>query len=325
MRVLFLGGTDLGWKCCRQVLREGHAVTGVLTIPERFRISWAGGTIRNVNHRSFDNLCRRYDIPQLSVADGMQGDDVYTFCERARPDLTVVVGWYYVIPKRIRRLAPLGTVGIHASLLPRYRGGAPLVWSIINGDQASGVTLLHLVQGVDQGGIIAQQAFPIADDDEIGDVLRKAEATSLEVIVRALQDFQSGGATAAPQNEHEATFAPQRKPEDGLINWTHLDAKDMHNWVRAQSRPYPGAFTYSGGRLVRIWRVGRSSTAPIPGSAPGDLVGGEVCCADGRFVRLDRIQVDDEGPEISGEDLMITHPETTRFGNAASQEAKNVD
>jgi methionyl-tRNA formyltransferase len=302
VRVLFLGGTDLGWKCCERILADGHDVVGVLSIPEHFTISWSDSPVRNVNFRSFTGLTCKNDIPMLSVSTGMKSDAIRKFCSRSQPDLIVAAGWYYLIPQRIRRLAPLGTVGIHASLLPRYRGGAPLVWAVINGERVSGVSLFHLTDGVDEGDIISQAEFAIAPDHDIRDVLRSAEAASLKVMGTGLSALASGNTKARPQNHERATYVSQRRPEDGNILWDRMTAEEVYNWVRAQTHPYPGAFSFVGGRRVRIWQAA-VSREPSPGVAPGEFGLGKVGCVDGKCVALQKVQLDD-GEDLTGSELL---------------------
>ena len=321
MNILFLGGTHLGWKCCRQILLDGHTITGILSIPEIFQISWAESPVPNVNYHTFDDLSGEYEIQHLTVGSGMKGDLIYEFCREAEPDLIVVIGWYYMIPKRIRDLAALGTVGVHASLLPKYRGGAPLVWAMIKGERETGVSLLHLTRGIDEGAIVEQSAFEIAESDTISDVLSKAESTSLEIVGKAMMDFRNGTAKTRAQDNDQATYGAQRQPEDGLIDWSTLGADDVYNWVRAQSRPYPGAFAYLGGERLRIWSVSNSSTSR-PDACPGDFVGGKVCCADGKFVQLERILIADRGPEMNGLELHLKLPGHRQMGWNKRKEAE---
>jgi methionyl-tRNA formyltransferase len=168
------------------------------------------------------------------------------------PDLIVTVGWYFMIPKRMREIAPLGCIGIHGSLLPKYRGGAPLVWAIINGEKETGLTLFYLEDGVDDGDIIDQKSFPIEEEDTIKDLLVKLEEDSIKVLLNNLPKIEKGNAPRIKQDETIATYVPQRKPEDGEINW-EWDSKRIKNFIRAQTKPYPGAFTFMKNKKIIIW------------------------------------------------------------------------
>ncbi len=251
MRIVFFGATALGHRCCERLLEMGQQVVGLFTIPQDFSISYSPGTpVRNVLHRDFHALGAAHDIPVVSVSGRMSAyaDQL----DALRPDLLVVIGWYYMMPPALRAMAKLGCVGIHASLLPRYRGGAPLVWALINGESETGVTLFHFADGVDDGDIVGQQALPIGPQDTIADLLSKAEDASLALVTQYVPQLASGTAPRIPQDHTQATTVPQRSPADGEIDWT-WDAARIDRFIRAQTHPYPGAFTIVNGKRVRIW------------------------------------------------------------------------
>ena len=251
MRIVFFGASTLGYRCCRQLLEMGQQVVGLFTIPRDFAISYSpGAPVRNVLHADFHALGETRGIPVVSVEGKMASyaDQLAAL----KPDLLVVIGWYYMIPSTLRALAASGCVGIHGSLLPRYRGGAPLVWAMINGETETGVTLFHFADGVDDGDIVAQRAFEIGSHDTIATLLAKAEVASLELVSEYIPLLASGDAPRIPQDHTDATTVPQRSPADGQIDWS-WDAARIDRFIRAQTHPYPGAFTMVGGKRVRIW------------------------------------------------------------------------
>jgi methionyl-tRNA formyltransferase len=251
MRIVFFGASALGYRCCERLITMRQEVVGLFTIPRAFNISYSPGVpVENVLHRDFHALGAAHNIPVLSV-EGRMADHEQELAALG-PDLLVVVGWYYMIPRRMRELAPRGCVGIHASLLPRYRGGAPLVWAMINGEMEAGVTMFHLSDGVDDGDIVGQRRFAIEPRDTIADLLEKAERASLELTEELVPAFAAGTAPRLPQDHGLATHVPQRSPADGRIDWT-WDAPRIDRFIRAQTKPYPGAFTDLEGKRVRIW------------------------------------------------------------------------
>jgi len=166
-----------------------------------------------------------------------------------RPDVILALGWYYMVTSKIRNLAKYRAWGIHASLLPKYAGGAPLVWAMINGEKESGVSLFRLDDGVDDGDIIAQKKFEIADSDSIKQVYDKATKCSIEMLDRILKNPDK--IKFKPQDKEQIEIYPQRKPDDGVIDFK-WDSQRIYNFIRAQSSPYPGAFikTVDGKKLV---------------------------------------------------------------------------
>jgi methionyl-tRNA formyltransferase len=202
-----------------------------------------------------------------------------------------------MLPGKIRKLTPKGCVGIHASLLPKYRGGAPINWAIINGEKKSGISLFYLGDGVDNGDIISQRSFPISDTDSCKEVYDKATRVSIEILKIALPKLAAGTANRIPQNESEATWFPQRNPSDGRIDW-RWNGRTIYNFIRAQTKPYPGAFTYLRHEKITIWHC-QLAGQHHQRFKPGEIVlirngtsGIYVVCGDGVIIKA--IDVDRE-------------------------------
>ena len=169
------------------------------------------------------------------------------------PDMCLVVGWYWLFKKDLLDKIPNGLLGIHASLLPKNRGGAPLVWPIINGDKESGISLFYIDEGMDTGDIVGQKRFNIKNEDTVADIIVKAASLTIELLKDKYYLLLDGTAPRVPQNHNAATYCSQRKPEDGHINWRSTNV-EIHNAIRAQSHPYPGAFSFVDGKKLYIWK-----------------------------------------------------------------------
>jgi methionyl-tRNA formyltransferase len=300
--VVFFGCTDTGWDCCQALLEQGVALAAVVTMPRDFRISWAPAPVRNVRHRDLAPLAHRHGLPVLDGTDASRRPDFREAIARLEPDLLVVVGWFHMISRSLRAQARLGAVGVHASLLPKYRGGAPLVWAMIHGVRETGVTLFHFDDGVDDGDIVAQARIAIGPDDTIAEVVERANAMAVGLVSRHVPAVLAGTAPRTAQDPGEATVVPQRSPDDGRIEWGRLAAREVHDWVRAQTRPYPGAFTYDGDRRLTIWRT---ALAALP--SPTSLRSGavkitdgrvSVACADGHLVEVIEVQWEGTPPLV---------------------------
>lgn len=252
MRIVFFGATDLGFRCCEQLFEAGENVVGIFTMPEEFRISYSLEPVRNVTFRNFEELADRHNVPLIHVTTKMSDDHYVETLRNWRPDFGLVIGWYYMIPRVLLEMFPRGVAGIHASLLPKYRGGAPLVWAIMNGERKAGVTLFYFDGGVDTGDVIAQQEFTITSEDTIRTVYDKATQASLSILSDYVPLIRSGEAPRVRQDHSAATQFPQRKPADGLIDW-EKSPEEIRNFIRAQTKPYPGAFTFISGKKVVIW------------------------------------------------------------------------
>jgi methionyl-tRNA formyltransferase len=219
-------------------------------MPRKFSISYSKEPVENVIHRDFGELAKANNIPLIET-DGRVIKYKHIL-EEINPDLILVIGWYHIIPKEIRDIAKLGCVGIHGSLLPSYRGGAPLVWAIIKGEEKAGVSLFYFSDKIDAGDIIAQKEFDIVTEDTIKTVYDKATSAAIEVINKYIPMIALGTAPRIKQDESKATIFPQRTPEEGLIDWTK-SVKEIKDFIRAQTKPYPGAFTFIKDRKVIIW------------------------------------------------------------------------
>lgn len=298
MRIVFMGATELGWNCCRTLFDIKQEVVGIFSIPQQFRISWSQTPVNNVQYKSFASLAAENSIPLVYVKGKMSEPEYADALRSMRPDIILVVGWYYILPRSLRQLAPLGAAGLHASLLPKYRGGAPLVWATINGETKTGVTFFHFADGVDDGDIIGQAEFKIDFADDIASLLAKASQASIGLVRRHVPMLAAGTAPRIVQDHLQATSVPQRRPEDGLIKWDQLSVRQAYDWVRAQTAPYPGAFTFLNEEKVTVWKGAPSDDATVNNLSPGTIVrdhrdGFRVCCADGRFLTITAIGVAD--------------------------------
>lgn len=236
-------------------------------------------------------------------------------------DLMLAVSWRYLIPSQVYDRAYLGTYVFHDSLLPTYRGFAPTVWAILNGEDHTGVSLFQMVNKVDEGDIVDQQKVPIGVDDDISDVLERVTAVYLEVLERNLPKLLKGNPTLTPQDHMKATFTCKRMPEDNLIDWSQPTG-DIYNLIRAVSYPYPGAFSYIAGQKVIVWSARRLEYPPYVGRVPGRVVeiipgtGSVVLTGDGALL-VTQVQLEG-GERISADRVLnrisITLDHAVRLG-----------
>jgi len=170
------------------------------------------------------------------------------------PDIGFVCGWYWLFSPGDIAAFPDGLWGIHNSLLPKFRGGAPLVWAIIAGEPEVGSTVFRISPGMDDGDVLMQVRVAISPNEDIADALRRIEAGLLERLGSQWGALLDGRATLVSQDESQATYCGQRTDEDGGINWTK-PALALHDFIRAQAPPYPGAWTWLGAKRLRIFRA----------------------------------------------------------------------
>ncbi len=171
-----------------------------------------------------------------------------------KPDIGFVCGWYWLLDSEILNLIKNGLWGMHNSLLPKYRGGSPLVWSILNGDHYVGSTVFKLTEGMDDGEILHQIKIPLEISHDISDALFMIEKIMLKELPKKWKALITNKALLVHQNEHEVSFCGQRIETDGLIDW-NKEAKYVHNFIRAQTHPYPCAYTYLLQRKIKILKT----------------------------------------------------------------------
>lgn len=285
-RVLFIGSKHLGLATLRLLVSAAaDRVAGVVTFDDGRDTRSALADIRT--------LAESAALPLL-ISE--KATDLAAFAASLAPDLALVVGWYRVLPATLLKSFPRGAYGVHFSPLPRYRGGSPLVWQIINGERQLGISLFRFTAGMDDGPLLLQDSVPIGPDDHVGDVLARAERRTLELLDGNLAAFLENRLEAREQNHDQATFCVMRRPEDGQIDWRQ-PARRVYDFIRAQSTPYPGAFSYLDQCKVTLWRA-RPLPALVfgqPGQVTGFFADGPaVVCGDNSALLVTCIQVGEE-------------------------------
>ena len=237
---------------CLQLLVQSSLckVSGVVTAPSAFQISYNPKGVTNVLHADIPSFCNLCEIDVSVIKTGMNDLQLFEKVKKWKPDAFVVVGWYHMIPEIWRDLAP--AFGMHASLLPNYSGGAPLVWAMINGESTTGITFFKMDEGVDSGPIVGQFPEPIYSDDTIATLYGRIEERGLQLLSRFLPDLAEGNLSLTDQNEDNRRVFPQRSPSDGRIKW-ESGANEVERFIRAQTRPYPGAFTSINDERLIVW------------------------------------------------------------------------
>jgi methionyl-tRNA formyltransferase len=243
----------------RALAEAGHELVGVVT-----RTDKPAGRGRGVA------------APPVKIAALEMGLSVYQpkrardpqFVETLRglnAEAVVVAAYGQILPKEILELPRYGCINVHASLLPAYRGAAPINWAIIHGDVETGVTIMRMDEGMDTGGVLAQESMPIDPIDTAGSLTEKLSTLGARLVAKTLPLVAAGSLVPVAQDGSKATAAPLLKKEDGLIDWT-LPAPEIHNRVRGFT-PWPGAFTFLDGRIIKVL-----SSTPRSGSGePGKL------------------------------------------------------
>lgn len=251
--IVFLGSTRYSEELLKCLIENGATLSAIFSIPKNFSISYSKKKIKNINHVDLSNYAKKLSIPYYEI-DSQENQKLIDYKEKIEslsPNVILAAGWYYMIPKEIRMIPKHGAWGLHASLLPNYAGGAPLVWAMINGEKKTGVTLFRMDSGVDDGDIIYQESFNIAIEDTIKNVMDKALLKSKKILLKALSKED---VDYFPQDKTKIKIYPQRSPNDGEIDWSWEEDR-IKNFVRAQTKPYPGAWTMKKNKKIIFWKI----------------------------------------------------------------------
>jgi methionyl-tRNA formyltransferase len=269
MKVAFVGASEFGLECLIALDKLKHIeIVGILTNEREFKISYNPQGVKNVLFADFQSYANSKDFFCYSMKMNMNEPGVKDFFEKTNPDLTIVVGWYHMIPASL--LKRYKFAGMHASLLPDYSGGAPLVWAIINGEKKTGISFFMFDEGVDSGDIIGQKEVEISDNDTIKTVYDKIQSVGAALMIEKVKEIAEGTVLYIKQDHSKRRIFPQRSPQDGLISW-QWEASRIYNFIRAQTKPYPGAFTNYLEKKMIIWNANVCENEKMEGT-PGQII-----------------------------------------------------
>jgi methionyl-tRNA formyltransferase len=274
MKICFAGTPDFAVPMLEALLGSRHAVCLVVTQPDKPR-----GRGRAPWPPPVKELARSRGVA-LIQPESINRPEAVAALRSAAPDAIVVTAYGKRLTRRVLALPRLGCFNAHASLLPKYRGAAPIERAILCGESETGVTIQRMAPELDTGAILVQRTLKIGDEETAGELSERLSALAAEMIVPLLDAVESGAAVAHPQDAALASEAPSLEKNDGLVPW-HLDARSVCNFVRGMT-PWPGAFTFHAGAEQRarlILLAARATDEPVAAAAPG-----QVLRADGRLV-----------------------------------------
>ncbi len=279
MRVVFMGNHTVGVHAL-DALRRSCDVAAVVAHPPDVE--------DGVRYKSVYDFAAHRDIPvkRLRPTDA----EFNSFIHDAKPDLIWLTDYRYIIPIDCLSIARLGAINLHPSLLPEYRGRAPLNWAVINGESRLGLTAHFVSETVDAGDIVMQRAYNLRPDEDVGDALMKLYPLYETVTAEVIAAFINDTVRRTPQPTGHHKVYPARKPDDGWIDW-RKSASQIHNLIRGVARPYPGALGFVGEKRVTIWKC--SIRSICKDASPGTVLSitddntFEVACGDGALIVTD--------------------------------------
>ncbi|MBQ3556343.1 MAG: methionyl-tRNA formyltransferase [Oscillospiraceae bacterium] len=303
MRILFMGTPDFAVPSLEALVNAGHEICGVFTQPDKPKNR--GMKLQAPPVKEF---ALAHDLPVFqpeTVKDG----SALAIIEQLQPELIAVAAYGRILPVEILDYPAYGCINVHSSLLPKYRGSAPIHWAILNGEVESGVTIMHMAKAMDAGDIIDQAATPIDPNETVETLHDRLAQMGATLLVDVVQRIKDGTATRTPQDESKVTFAPMLSRELSPLDWTR-PAKCLHDQVRGLV-PWPATTTdIIGAQPVKVFETeltGQTTTA-----APGTILdagknGIDMACGDGCVLRIKQLQAQG-GKRMAAADYLRGHP-----------------
>ena len=285
MRIVFMGTPDFAAASLQVLIDAGHEIAGVFTQPDK-----ASGRKMEVTFSPVKQLALANGIPVFQPAK-MKDGTALSILQSLAPELVVVVAYGRILPPELLAVPPLGTINVHGSLLPRYRGSAPIQWAVLNGDEKTGVTTRFLAEAMDAGDIIYQEETPIGMYETSGELYDRLKEMGARLLKRTVEDIASGTAPRREQNAAEATYVTMLDKSLSPIDFTK-PARAVIKWI-CGLQPWPVATAEFGGVTLKVYAA--SLTDRCTDAAPGTVVstdrgGIEVACGNGETVLLTEVQ-----------------------------------
>lgn len=285
MRIIYMGTPDFAVDTLKELIGSRHEVTAVFTQPDKPQGRKQQLVMPPVKAAALESGIPVYQPARIREPEYVE------LIRSLSPDVIVVAAFGQILPADILNAPRFGCINVHASLLPRYRGSAPIQWSILNGDAETGVTIMRMDEGVDTGDIILQKRIPIAMDETADTLFDKLAAMGGPLILEVLEQLEAGTASYQKQDDTQACYVKMLKKEMGRIDWT-MPAAVIERQVRGLN-PWPCAYTFLDGKQLKIWSS-RVCPAAAYGTVPGQVVsdGQELIVAAGDgFLEIRELQL----------------------------------
>ena len=301
MRILFMGTPEFAVASLRRLVEDGHEICGVFTQPDKPKNRGHKLTISPVKEYSWTQNLPVYQ--PLKMRDG----EAEALVKQLAPELIVVAAYGKILPEEILNTPPYGSINVHSSLLPKYRGAAPINWAILDGEVETGVSIMYMAKELDAGDVILQKTTPIGEQEDAQALTARLAELGAQALSEAVEALRNGTASRTPQDASRQTYASMLSREMSPIDWNRT-ARQINCQVRGLI-PWPCATTELAGQRFKIYEtaLGRETAA-----APGTVLsagkqGIEVACGDGRSLYLTQLQAEG-GKRMAAAAYLLGHP-----------------
>lgn len=287
-KIVFMGTPEFAVPSLEILIMHNYQIAGVVTQPDRPR-----GRGRIPALTPIKALAEKYNLP-VNQPERMRDREVTDYFRDLAPDLVVVAAFGQILPREILEIPKMGCINVHPSLLPKYRGAAPMNWTIIRGEVKTGVTIMLMDEGLDTGDILSREETVIDPEETFGKLHDRLANMGAVLLLKTVEMIVNGVVTRTSQDDFLATYAPRLKKEDGLINW-NKDVSQVVNLIRGLS-PVPCAYTFYKGKMLKIFSAkGKTSyNVGTPGGIGSETDLGLPVAAKNGYVYLREIQMENK-------------------------------
>lgn len=265
MEIVFFGSSNFAVPSLKALLSSKHMISCIITQPDKKKNRGLSLAITPVKTVAEEKEIKIYQPQQINSVEAIE------FLKQLNADLFVIIAYGQILSLDILNIPKIFSINLHASLLPKYRGAAPINWAIINGDTQTGLTIIKMNEEMDRGEIILQKKINIDTIDTAATLEKKLATEGADLLLECLDKIENRNFKLKPQDETKVSFAPKLKKKDGLVNW-QAQAIQILNLIRGTT-DWPGAFTYYNGKLLKIYKAKVSSSVPeFASSLPGKII-----------------------------------------------------
>ena len=275
MRVLFMGTPDFAEESLKNLVEAKYDILGVVTNPDKPHGRGMKMVASPVKEYALEKVLKIYQPEKVR-----KNTEFIEEIKKLNPDVICVVAYGKILPKEILEIPKLGCINVHGSLLPKYRGAAPIQWAVLNGDEVTGITTMYMDEGMDTGDMILKQEVEIGEDETTGELWDRLSKIGGELLVKTLKEIEKGIAPRQKQGE-EFTLAPMLSKDMAKIDWNKKTAQEIKNLVRGLN-PIMGAYTFLNGKKIKFWKVDLAKEDEIIAENLDFLKNGAVLLADSK-------------------------------------------
>lgn len=301
MRILFMGTPEFAVEQLRRLVEKGHEICGVFTQPDKPRNRGMKMTFSPVKEYALTHGLEVYQPTK------MRDGNALAIVRELQPELIVVAAYGRILPEDILTLPPFGSINVHSSVLPKYRGAAPINWAILDGQKETGVTIMYMTRDLDAGDIVCSKKTDIMPDEDAQELTHRLALLGADALEDAIEKIADGTAVRTPQDHSASTYAPMLSKDLSPMDWTR-SAQALHDQVRGLI-PWPCASMELGGKKVKVFktRMGGEINATAGTILTAGKQGLEIACGDGHSLWILELQAEG-GKRMMSADYLRGHP-----------------